>query len=97
MRPATFTGNLQLVSTLHVVVMAANDGEKNNRQGNEQQRDPGALHEFCHQHHDGGDTGNQRAEPLTSALFNQFGPRFFHQCTTMPDCESVKARKAPTA
>jgi len=35
--------------------------------------------------------------PLTSALLSQCRPRFLSQCTTMPDCESVKARKAPTA
>ena len=35
--------------------------------------------------------------PLTRALFSQCGPRFFRQCATMPNCESVKARKAPTA
>src|SRR5664280_2755420 len=36
-------------------------------------------------------------KPLTSTFLRQSGPRFFHQCLTMPDCDSVKARKAPTA
>jgi len=35
--------------------------------------------------------------PFTNALFTQCGPRFFRQCITMPACESVNARNAPTA
>ena len=36
-------------------------------------------------------------KPLTSALLNQCGPRFFRQCITMPNCDKVNARNAPTA
>ena len=39
----------------------------------------------------------KRAETIYQGLLTQCGPRFFLQCTTMPDCESVKARNAPTA
>jgi hypothetical protein len=31
------------------------------------------------------------------ALFTQCGPRFFRQCMTMADCESLNARNPPTA
>ena len=35
--------------------------------------------------------------PLTNALLTQWGPRFLRQCATIPNCESVNARNAPTA
>src|SRR5208283_790269 len=35
--------------------------------------------------------------PFTSAYFLQCGALAFHQCRTIPACESVNARNAPTA
>ena len=77
--------------------MAADDGKEKNRQGNEEQGDPRTLDEFRNQYDGRCDAGDEGSSPLTRALFTQCGPRFFLQCTTMPACESVKARNAPTA
>ena len=42
-------GNLASGEHFHGVVVAADHGEENNRQGNEEQRNPRALHEFRNQ------------------------------------------------
>src|SRR2546425_875813 len=70
-------GNLASGENLQGVVVAADSGEKNNRQGNEEQRDPGAFNEFRNQHDDDGDAGDERADaideralpPMRTAIF----------------------------
>src|SRR5271157_1599250 len=57
-------GNPAIGEELHRVVVAADNGEENNRQRNEQQRNPGALTELRNQHNDDGDSRDQRAQPV---------------------------------
>src|SRR5207245_3100357 len=57
-------GNLAGGEDLQGMVVAADSGEENNRQGNEEQRDPGAFSEFRNQHDDDGDAGDERADPI---------------------------------
>ena len=51
-------GNEAVGEDLHRVVVAADHGEKNNRQRDEEQGNPGALCELRDQHNDDGDSGD---------------------------------------
>src|SRR5271166_4337807 len=46
------------------MVVAPHHGEQNNGQGNEEQRNPGAFHEFRDQNHNCRDTRHERAQPV---------------------------------
>ena len=77
LRLAALTGNLARGEHPDGVVVAADRDEENDRQGNEEQRDPRAFDEFRNQHHDDGDAGDERAEsidqralqPVRAAIF----------------------------
>ena len=49
---------------LHGVVVAADHDEENNRDRDEKQRNPSAFCEFRNQDDDGGDPGDERAQPI---------------------------------
>ena len=57
-------GNPASGEHFHGVVVAAHNGEENNRQGNEDQGNPSALHKFRNQNDGDRDAGDERAEPI---------------------------------
>ena len=68
------TGTLHAVSMFYGVVVAADRGEENNCQRNEEQRDPCAFHEFRNQHDHDGDASDERAEPIDQRALQPMRP-----------------------
>ena len=91
-------GNLAGGEDFDRMIVAANFDEEKNRQGNEKQSDPRALREFRNQNHDHGDACDESAETVHHGTLQPNADRdALRQCLTIPNCESVKARNAPTA
>ena len=59
-----FTGFSAAGEDFHGVVVATDQDEAHDGEGNEKQGDPGALGEFRNQNHRGGDAGNCRSQPI---------------------------------
>ena len=82
----------------HAVVVPLDAQHEEDEQRHHHSGDPRALCELGDEDDDDGDAGGKGAQAVARACGRTAPlPPFRFQCTTMPACDSVNARKAPMA
>ena len=97
LRLPTWMGRSMLISRGDAVVVAADADHEEDEQGNDEGGDPGAVLELGDEDDEQGDAGGGGSYGVDEDAVEVRGPGWRIQCTTMPACERVKARKAPMA